>query len=192
MSLRSPKSPRNATADPALTARVTARVPLHYDAGADIRLDRPAFVRSGSSLAWSAGGIVVIQDDANFLAVFDPAGRRTRAITLPAGKDGLRRFDDLRGNKKHRLDLEACVAIEYGQESMLLAFGSGSSGHRERVPVSDLQSESPEVTGACAPTPRRVAEEAIFAAATEHRGCTRLAHGRFLRGETAHHGTAAQ
>lgn len=144
--MRPPIIQREGSADPALTARVTARMRLQYEAGADLRLDRPAFVRSGSSLAWSAGGIAVIQDDANFLAVFDPAGRRTRAITLPVGKDGLRRFDDLRGNKKHRLDLEACVAIDDGAESMLVAFGSGSSERREQVLlVRALERESPDI-----------------------------------------------
>jgi hypothetical protein len=145
--IKLPNRMRTAMADPALTARVTRTVPLHYDEGADTGLDRPAHVRSGSSLAWVPGGIVVIQDDANFLAVFDPAGRRTRAITLPGGKDGLRRFDSSRGNKKHRLDLEACVALDAGGASMLLAFGSGSSRRREQVlRVRDVTSESPEVT----------------------------------------------
>lgn len=128
-------SVRTAAADPALTARVLTRVPLHYEEGPDSGLDRPAFVRAGSSLAWSAGGIVVFQDDVNFLAVFDPVTRRTRAITLPAGARGLRQFDDLRGNKKHRLDLEACVALQDGGETILLGFGSGSHRRREQLLV---------------------------------------------------------
>jgi hypothetical protein len=145
--------PRRAEVDPALTARVTARHPLHYVTGVDAALDRPAFVRSGSSLASVPGGIAVIQDDANFLAVFDPTGRRTRAITLPAGKRGLRQFDDLRGNKKHRLDLEACVAVRDGESTILLAFGSGSSGHREQVLlVRGIEAEQPRVT--LVPAPR--------------------------------------
>ncbi len=152
MTERSPTQVRSAAADPALTARVTRRVRLHYDAGADDRLDRPASVRSGSSLAWAAGGIIVIQDDANFLAVIDPDGQRTRAITLPAGQGGLRQFDDRRGNKRHRLDLEACVALDNGADSMLLAFGSGSSGRREQVLLVDnLECEAPEVTLVHAP-----------------------------------------
>ena len=45
----------------------------------------------------------------------------------------MRQFDDVRGNKRHRLDLEACVAVEEPGGTILLAFGSGSSRKREHV-----------------------------------------------------------
>jgi hypothetical protein len=77
--------------------------------------------------------LALIQDDANFLALVDPATAAVESVTLPAGKGGLRQFDDLRGNKKQKLDLEACVAIEGG--ATLLAFGSGSTERREKVLV---------------------------------------------------------
>jgi hypothetical protein len=116
-----------------LTARLTSRRALHYAGGADAGLDRPAHIRGGSSLAWIGGRIALIQDDANFLALIDPVSRHAAAITLPPGEADVRQFDDVRGNKKHRLDLEACVAVEEPKGTTLLAFGSGSSRRREYV-----------------------------------------------------------
>jgi len=126
-----------ATEDPRLTARMVNRVPLHYAEGADASLDRPAHVRAGSGLAWVAGRIALIQDDSNFVAVVDPRDGRVGAVALPAGEAGRRQFDDLRGNKAFKLDLEACVALEDGGETVLLALGSGSSPRREYVAVVD-------------------------------------------------------
>lgn len=124
-------SPRAARVDPALTARVVARTPLLYAGGAAPSLDRPAHVRAGSALARLAGGrLAVIQDDASFVALVDPraAGASVLALALPS-PDGVRQFDDGRGNKKQKLDLEAGIVLE----GELVAFGSGSSPARERV-----------------------------------------------------------
>jgi len=120
--------------DRSLSARVIRSMPLLYAEGADASLDRPAHVRSASGLTRVAGCVAAVQDDANFVAVIDPATGLARAITLPAGEGGLRQFDDLRGNKRFKLDLESCVTVEdkYGWE-MLLAFGSGSLPARERI-----------------------------------------------------------
>lgn len=120
--------------DPALCARVVRTVPLTYAGGAVAALDRPAHVRAASGLAWIGGVLAVMQDDANFVALADPATGRCRAITLPAGEGGVRQFDNGRGNKHFKLDLESCVAVpdrEGGE--VLLGFGSGSSPWRERV-----------------------------------------------------------
>src|SRR5688500_12393590 len=119
-----------ATPDPALEARVLSRTPLHYAEGADPHLDRPAHVRAGSSLAWVPGGIAVVQDDANFLAIVDPADAGARSLTLAIGPGGRRQFDDARGNKRHKLDLEACVALEDDGGVLLVALGSGSLPRR--------------------------------------------------------------
>jgi len=130
-----------------LTARLTSRRALHYTDGADIALDRPAQIRGGSSLAWIGGSIVLIQDDANFVALVDPVSGAARGITLPSGNAGMRQFDDVRGNKKHRLDLEACVAVEGDGGTILLAFGSGSIRERESVLVVEgFERALPEVT----------------------------------------------
>jgi len=115
---------RPAVSDPALSATVTERVALYYTGGADAALDRPAYVRSGSGLVWVPDGLAVIQDDANFIAVHNPVTRATRAIILPRGKGGQRQFDDRRGNKRYKLDLEACLALRIEDTTVLLAFGS--------------------------------------------------------------------
>jgi uncharacterized protein DUF6929 len=130
-----------------LTARLTARRLLHYSDGADLALDRPAFIRGASSLGWIGDRIVLIQDDVNFVAVVDPVSGAARGIPLPPGNAGMRQFDDVRGNKQHRLDLEACVAVERGAGTTLLAFGSGSSRRRESVLVVEGFGEAlPAVT----------------------------------------------
>jgi hypothetical protein len=139
-------APRTAVGDPALAAVVVARASLYYAEGADASLDRPAQVRAGSSLAWVPGGIALVQDDANFVALVDPDGPRVRAIHLPAGAAGRRQFDDRRGNKAHKLDLEACVAVETEDGTLLLALGSGSTAAREHVAlVRGWESSEPHV-----------------------------------------------
>jgi hypothetical protein len=143
---------RTATPDPALAAVLVARAPLYYAEGADESLDRPAQVRAGSGLARVPGGIALIQDDANFVAVVDPDRPRVRAIPLPASVDGRRQFDDRRGNKAHKLDLEACVAVDTEDGVLLIALGSGSTAAREQVAlVRGWESDHPDVTLVHAP-----------------------------------------
>lgn len=138
-------------ADPALQAVVVEQTPLRYAAGPDAATDRPAHVRAGSSLARVPGGIAVIQDDANFVAVVAPDGRVT-AITLPADCMGLRQFDDHRGNKRRKLDLEACVSVTTANETLLMAFGSGSNDAREQIALVEWRgSSAPAVSAVHAP-----------------------------------------
>ncbi len=115
-----------------LEAEVVGRRPLFYARGADAALDRPLHVRAGSALARLERGVLaVVQDDASFVALVDPA-LRGEVIDLPLpSADGVRQFDDRRGNKHDKLDLEACIATD----GLLLAFGSGSTARRERVVV---------------------------------------------------------
>ncbi len=128
------------------TARITRTIPLRYAEGADAALDRPAHVRAASAVARMGGRLAVVQDDANFVALVDPATGLADAITLPAGEGGRRQFDDLRGNKRFKLDLESCVLLDDGGVPVLLAFGSGSSPLRERiVEVRDVGGTSPGV-----------------------------------------------
>jgi hypothetical protein len=119
--------------DPSLEARVVARRALVYADGPDPALDRPAHVRAASGLAWVAGRLAVIQDDANFLAIVDPATGRADAVLLPAGPGGRRQL-----SKAEKLDLEACVALPPDPRGApgLLAFGSGSTPRRERVALA--------------------------------------------------------
>ena len=132
--------------DPALRARVVRSIPLLYADGAYAALDRPAHVRAGSGIAWIGGLLAVVQDDANFIALVDPASYDVRALTLPAGEGGVRLFGSDRGNKQLKLDLEACVALPDGPGGeMLVAFGSGSTPQRERIVLVRGIPEAPSV-----------------------------------------------
>lgn len=133
--------------DPSLAARVVRSVPLLYADGADPALDRPAHVRAASGMALVGERVAVVQDDANFIALADPETGRAAAVTLPAGEGGARQFDDERGNKRCKLDLESCERVRDGEgREMLIAFGSGSSPMRERIVLArGLDSAGPEI-----------------------------------------------
>lgn len=75
------------------------------------------------------GRLIVIQDDASFLAVVSSTG--VSAVKLPRGLHGRRRFEVSLGNKLDKLDLESCVAID----DELWAFGSGSLPIRDKICV---------------------------------------------------------
>ena len=128
---------RTAHLDPTLRAVVTSRRPMHYTDGHDAAADRPPYVRAASGMAWIDEAIAVVQDDANFVALFDLQADAARAIALPRGDDGRRQFDDARGNKHHKFDLESCVSITTDDRTMLLAFGSGSHARRRRIVTID-------------------------------------------------------
>ena len=122
-------------------ARVISRRALHYSEGADASVDRPAHVRAGSALAWlgepSCSRLAVVQDDASFLALVDLESGSTSSITLDHAHEGQRQFDSGRGNKKHKLDLEACARIDTRQGPRLVVIGSGSLAARERFVLLD-------------------------------------------------------
>jgi hypothetical protein len=134
--------PRLAHLDRSLTATVVSRRPLLYRAGPDASVDRPAYVRAGSSLSWLDDRLALVQDDANFIALVDPRTGLAEAITLPAGKHGLRQFDDARGNKKFKLDLEACCVVAGAEGPQFIALGSGSKKRRRHVVILDAWHES--------------------------------------------------
>jgi len=116
-----------------LSARIVARRPLHYGGGADAALDRPAHVRAASSLSWVGARLAIVQDDAHFVALVDPRSGEAEAVALPAGPDGKRVFDEVRGTKHLKLDLEASLSYRDASGTHLLAFGSGSLPARERI-----------------------------------------------------------
>lgn len=132
--------------DPALSARVVRRLPMTYAEGADPSVDRPAHVRAASGLAWVGDRLAVIQDDAAFLALVDPATGLASALPLPAGKGGVRLFDDARGNKAQKADHEALVTIAGDDAPLLLALGSGSTDRREQAALfTGLARGTPDV-----------------------------------------------
>ncbi len=120
---------RRAQLDPALSVRVVATRTLVYDRPEEPGEDRPAHVRAASGLAMQGSQLIVIQDDASFLAVVTPSG--VSAVKLPRGLHGRRRFEISLGNKLDKLDLESCVAID----DELWAFGSGSLPIRDKICV---------------------------------------------------------
>ena len=122
-----------AAEDDALKARIVRRSAMRYTAGADAAHDRPAFVRAASGLTWVGDRLAVIQDDASFLALVDPATALAEAFPLPAGLGGARQFDDARGNKAAKPDLEALAVVPASDGVLLAAFGSGSLAPRETV-----------------------------------------------------------
>ncbi|HEY4223521.1 MAG TPA: hypothetical protein VGO62_19320 [Myxococcota bacterium] len=135
-----------------MRARITHRTSLFYDEGADPSLDRPAHVRAGSGLAFvntpSGPRLLVIQDDASFLALVDvrahPA-RVTSSIALPAGPNGKRTFDEASGTKKHKLDLESVTVLPGSDGPLVIALGSGSTDQRERIVVARVDQAPPAV-----------------------------------------------
>jgi len=163
------------TEDPKLSATVVRRWALTYTDGADAALDRAAHVRSGSALVRIGQRIVIVQDDANVLAVLDLPTGRVDPITLPAGPDGRRQFDDTRGNKKDKLDLEAAIPLD---DAGLLSLGSGSAPGRDRIlRVDGVGTDNPEI----------VLHEAgplyaLLRAATEFSGSELNVEGAALRG----------
>ena len=185
--------------DPALGVRIVATRELRYTTPAAAADDRPAHVRAASGLVHAGGRLVVIQDDAAFVATV--AADEVAAIALPRGAGGRRRFELACGNKHEKLDLESCVAVD----GALWAFGSGSTPAREHVAVID---DRPRTIGA-APLYRRIRDylgainlEGAAAVGDElwlfHRGNTGPADRgpaviRFARGAVAGwlHGRAA-
>ena len=115
---------------PSLVATLGTPTPLLYDHGAHPLEDLPGHVRAASSIRRQGSRLVILQDDVSALAVLDPSTGSTYPILLPKGPEGARVFDDERGNKKLKLDLEACIVLPDGR---LVAFGSGSTRHREKI-----------------------------------------------------------
>jgi hypothetical protein len=136
----------HALLDPTLQARIISRRPLIYTTSAEGASQRPEHVRAASGIAWLGDALMIIQDDAAFLATLDANTGAIDALALPAGVDGARLFDVERGNKKHKLDMEACTTVMRDGKPMLLAIGSGSSSARESMVL--LQHLQPELINA--------------------------------------------
>ncbi|HEX7237910.1 MAG TPA: hypothetical protein VF405_13160, partial [Gammaproteobacteria bacterium] len=127
------------------TARIRrAHLTARFDASRPAALDRleplvytraagglPPHVRAASALRRFENRLVVVQDDVLALAARDDSGA-VEPVLLPRHPSGRRVFDDTLGNKREKLDLEACVTLPDGK---LVAFGSGSTPVRERLVV---------------------------------------------------------
>jgi hypothetical protein len=73
----------------------------------------PAHVRAASAIRRQGSRLVVVQDDVNAFAALDVRTGIVQPILLPAGLDGSRVYDDRRGNKAAKLDLEASVVVPH-------------------------------------------------------------------------------
>ncbi len=118
---------RTARHDPSLSVRVVARQALRYDAELSREVGA-GWVRAGSALARFGKRLLMVQDDALWLAWWDDQ-RRLRAEPLPDDGTGQRLFDD----KQRKPDFEAAV----GAGGLLLVLGSGSLPSRERIALLD-------------------------------------------------------
>lgn len=134
---------QRAREDLALRPVVTSRRALRYADGGDAAHDRTPHVRAASGLTWmtidGAPRLVVAQDDTSFLAVIDPepTEAHVRAIALDHVIGGRRVFEQRLGNKKKKLDLEACTTLVVEGREHALVIGSGSLSIRERVVLVD-------------------------------------------------------
>lgn len=133
----------SAIRDSSLGAYIVRSTPLFYLEGALSSIDRPPYVRSASGIAWFGNYFAVVQDDANFIALVDTKIEKVIAVTLPAGEGGKRQFDDTRGNKKFKMDLESCVLVALEDQEILITFGSGSNSFRENIVILRNLSEAP-------------------------------------------------
>jgi hypothetical protein len=136
--------------DPALSAVVVRRTPLEYQEMTD-GVSPATPVRSASSIVRTRDGLVIAQDDANFIAFYNEDGTPRRAFALPPGEGGHRHFDERRGKKEHKLDLEGAVAVTSERGETLLQFGSGSTPRRESVAILGRLEPHPEVSLVHAP-----------------------------------------
>lgn len=119
--------------DPKMKVQILRSTPMEYREGEDSDIDRPGHVRAASSIAKFAEYLVVVQDDANFLALVEKDHHHVQSIPLPTGPDGKRVFSPERGNIEHKMDLEACVSVPGTEGEQIIAMGSGSDEGREWV-----------------------------------------------------------
>jgi hypothetical protein len=131
--------------DARLRARIVGRRPLRYRGGADGLIDRPAHVRASSALCWVGGELVVLQDDAAFVGIVDPATALVEDVPLPGGAGSRRVFDARRGNKAEKPDFELAFGVRDGEGHQLIALGSGGLVARQRV-LTWRRGEAPVLT----------------------------------------------
>jgi hypothetical protein len=175
------KGMERAELDSRCSARVLSRRSLRYSAGADPALDRPAHVRAASGVAWIGELLGVVQDDANFIALVEPDSGMAIDIPLPAGANGQRLFEEARGTKGLKLDLEACFSYRDSAQHFV-ALGSGSKRARERIVALDFDPSDRHVE-----TLRVLDASAFYAqlhALYEFSGSELNLEGAVLRGDT--------
>lgn len=119
--------------DPELSVQILRATPMEYREGKNDDIDRPSHVRAASSIANFQEFLVVVQDDANFLALVEKDYHHVQSVPLPSGPQGQRVFSVERGNIEHKLDLEACAAVPEADGKHLVGMASGSDPSREWI-----------------------------------------------------------
>jgi hypothetical protein len=114
-----------------LAPRLERLADLVYADGGSPAEDLDGHVRSASALRRFGDRLLIVQDDVRALALRD-RDREVEAVLLRPGANGRRTFDATRGNKRLKLDLEACLSLPDGRA---VVFGSGSARARERVVI---------------------------------------------------------
>ena len=161
----------------AWSARIRSRRPLFYRDGAT--QDRPAHVRAASGLTWmhvdGAQRLLVAQDDASFLALVDPFADppHVACIALDHVVRGLRVFEKSLGNKKYKLDLEACATLPLRGEEYGIVFGSGSLSIRETLVLVSPEG-STRIVDASALYAELIAHKAFSGSELNLEGATRI------------------
>lgn len=119
-------APIVARRDPTLRARITRERQLVYDPSTG-----HGPVRAGSGLAWSDGKMVLVQDDADMIAIVE--GEAASVVAVPLRGPSGSRLGAGPGKGGGELRLEAMVAARDWRGEFFLAFGSGATPDRRRV-----------------------------------------------------------
>lgn len=160
----------------AWSARILSRRPLFYSSEA---AHRPAHVRAASGLTWmNVDGkerLLVAQDDASFLALVDPFAEtpQVEGLALEHVVQGLRVFQKSLGNKKYKLDLEACATLPLHGVEHGIVFGSGSLPIRETLVVVSPEG-STRILDASALYAELIAHKAFSGSELNLEGATRI------------------
>src|SRR5947209_12498930 len=119
----------HARRDPRMRARIVADRHLVYDGEpSPAEPARPRHVKAGSGLAWTGDRMVVVQDDADYIAVIE--GGQGSVVALPLRGAGGTRHG--KSGAPH-MSLEAVLSARDWRGEFLLAFGSGVGADQRGV-----------------------------------------------------------
>lgn len=125
-----------------LRARIVGERKLVYDGPHPTDPpQRPKYVRAGSGVAWTGERMVVVQDDADYIAVIEGNGTSVAALPL-RGLSGARYGKSGAGH----LNLEAVLSARDWRGEFVLAFGSGVGADKRGVARVRLEAGNTELS----------------------------------------------